>query len=79
MPPKAAKAQIRYALTVTGASMRDASAVPVRIPPPAMLKELFEMIVEIVGYQEVSFLVTCNEENSNFSDDFDRIVMMTRL
>jgi len=59
--------------------MLDASAVPVRIPPPAMLKELFEMIVEIVEYQEVSFLVTCNEDNTNFWNDFDRIVMMTRL
>jgi hypothetical protein len=59
--------------------MLDAPAVPVRIPPPAMLKELFEMIVEIVEYQEVSFLVTCNEDNTNFCDDFDRIVMMMRL
>jgi hypothetical protein len=38
IPPNAAKAHMRYALIVTGASTRDVSAVPVMTMPPAMMK-----------------------------------------
>lgn len=36
IPPKAAKAHMKYAFMVTGASIRPVSAVPVMIAPPAM-------------------------------------------
>jgi hypothetical protein len=37
IPPKAAKAHIKYAFMVTGASIRDVSAVPWITPPPAIM------------------------------------------
>lgn len=37
IPPNAAKAHIRYALKVTGASIRDVSIVPTTTAPPAMM------------------------------------------
>ena len=37
IPPKAANAHIKYALTVTGASIREVSAVPVMTGSPAIM------------------------------------------
>ncbi len=65
MPPKAAKAQMRYALTVTGASIREVSAVPVRTPPPAMLMELSRQLLARILYQEVKFMLGQKEESTD--------------
>jgi hypothetical protein len=41
MPPNAAKAHMRYAFTVTGASIRATSVVPWITTPPAIVKLLW--------------------------------------